>query len=88
MEQDWYEAVVIANSILGDAFPVGETCVYRRVGKSKSARRFEIFNLKDVVKPLTGAEAKRQLRAARDSHNNVVRARDQGYINWKYASVD
>jgi hypothetical protein len=84
-DQDWYEATIIDNSSLGDAFIINDICVYRRYEKSRK-KLFEIFNLRDTTKLVTGEEAKQQLRASRDSHNNVVRAKDQGYINWKYSS--
>lgn len=90
VDQDWYEANVIANSILGDAFPVGDLCVFRRkkaVEFNPQERMFEIFNIKDTVRVLNGDEAKTQLRSVRDSKNGLVRARDQGYINWKLETL-
>jgi hypothetical protein len=85
MELDWYDAVVIDNEILGNAFPVADTCVFRRC--TKDGKRFEIFNLKDTVVVVSGEEAKKQLRSARDRNNAVVRAKDQGYVNWKYSTI-
>lgn len=82
-DQDWHEAFIIDNSILGDAFIIGDICVYRRHGRRK---QFEIFNLRDTAHIISGEDAKRQLQATRDSRGNFVRARDQGYINWKYSS--
>jgi len=87
MDQDWYDAIVIDNSIVGDAFPVGESCVYRRREGKKSQKLFEIFNIKDTAKIITGEVAKQQLRASRNTHNEVIRSKDQGYINWKYSSI-
>lgn len=83
-DDDWYEALVIDNSILGKAFSVGEICFFRRRQDETAKKLFEVFNLRDMYKTLSGEEAKTQLRAARDSHKNVLRARDQGYINWRY----
>lgn len=80
-DQDWYEAIVIANSILGDSFPLGDSVVYRRIS---SKRKFEVFNLRDATKILSGDDATTQLRASRDSYGEVRRAKDQGYLNWKY----
>lgn len=87
MEQefDWYEAVVSDNSILGSAFPVADTCVFRRC--ADDGKRFEIFNLKDTVAIISGDEAKTQLRSNRDRNNIVIRAKDQGYVNWKYSTI-
>jgi len=82
---DWYDAIVIANSLLGSTFQVTETCVFRRC--ETESRQFEICNLKDTVVVLTGDEAKTQLRSSRDRNNEVVRSRDQGFINWKYSSI-
>lgn len=92
---DWYEAVVISNTLLGDAFPIDETCVFRHINLNemkdfedlKSSKKFEVFNLKTSIKILSGDEAKSQLRSLRDSKNNVIRARDQGYIDWKYTNI-
>jgi len=69
---------------LGDSFPLGDSVVYRR----KNKRKFEIFNLHDATKLLSGKDATTQLRASRDSYGNVCRARDQGYINFKYQEMD
>jgi len=87
MEQefDWYEAVVSDNAILGSAFPVADTCVFRRC--ANDSKCFEIFNLKDTVMIVSGDEAKTQLRSNRDRNNVVVRAKDQGYVNWKYSTI-
>ena len=97
-DQDWYEAIVINNELLGDAFLIDDTCVFRRIINRRIVNEdgrtthqnsvFEVFNLKSEVKILTGEQAKTQLRSARDSKGNVVRARDQGYIDWKYTNVE
>jgi len=84
MTEDWYDATVVSNSILGDAFSVDEKCVFRRLAQEETTK-FEVFNLKDTIKLLTGDEAKTQLISVRDTKNNVVRAKDQGYIDWKYS---
>jgi hypothetical protein len=82
---DWYDAIVLDNSLLGSSFQVTETCVFRRC--EMESRQFEICNLKDMVIVLTGDEAKTQLRSCRDRNNEVARSRDQGFINWKYSSI-
>lgn len=81
---DWYEAEVIDNLLLGSTFPVSSTCVFRCNSKGKSKKKFEIFNLKDTSIILTGEQAKIQLRSRRDRNNKLYRAKDQGYINWKF----
>ena len=92
MDQDWYEAIVINNDLLGSAFLIDDTCVFRRIIfeyiNKEDNSTFEVFNLKSTVKTLTGEQAKTQLRSVRDSKGNVVRARDQGYIDWKYTNVE
>lgn len=84
--EDWYDATVISNSILGSGFSIGDQVVFRRIVRDESSI-FEIFNLKDTVRVLTGEDAKTQLRSSRDAKNNVIRSKDQGYIEWKYSSV-
>ena len=79
---DWYEAKIIDNSLLGNSFPLATTCVFRRVHKTK--KQFNIFNLKDTSIVLTGDQAKTQLRSKRDKNNSLIRAKDQGYINWQF----
>lgn len=85
-DRDWYEATVIDNSLLGDAFPIGTPCAFRRYGDVEM-KLFEIFNIKDTASVLSGDKAKTQLRSMRDRNNAVVRARDQGYVEWKYACL-
>lgn len=87
MDQDWYDAIIIDNAIVGDAFPVGENCVYRRREGKQSQKLFEIFNIKDTAKIITGEVAKQQLRAIRNSRDEVIRSKDQGYIHWKYSGT-
>lgn len=82
---DWFDAVVIDNSILGDGFLVDSNCHFRRVDDIK--KTFEIFNLHSIPKVLSGQKCKSQLRSVRDSKGNVVRSSDQGYINWKYSQI-
>lgn len=84
MNDDWLDAVILDNTILGDAFLLNEECVFRQYKHPGDKKYFEIFNLKDNVAILSGEEAKIQLRSVKDRSNNVVRAKDQGYINWKY----
>jgi hypothetical protein len=84
MNDDWFEAVILDNTILGEAFLLNEECVFRHYKHTGDKKYFEIFNLKDNVVIVSGEEAKIQLRSARDRANNVIRAKDQGYINWKY----
>ena len=81
--KDWYDAVVLANDILGDSFSIDETCVFRRLGN----KQFEIFNLNDTIVVMNGVQAKSQLRSCRDRNNTIIRSKDQGYVNWKYDSV-
>ena len=76
---DWYEATVIGNHILQDSFVQGETCVFRVVEDN----RYDVFNLKDTLQTLTHDEVKIQLKSKRSIRNELVRAKDQGYINWK-----
>ena len=85
-DRDWYEATVIDNSILGEAFPVRSVCAFRRCGDTDT-KLFEIFNIKDTASVLSGDKAKTQLRSMRDRNKAVVRARDQGYVEWKYACL-
>ena len=85
-DQDWYDALVIDNSILGEAFPSKSTCVFRHYGEV-GTKVFEIFNLKDTASILSGDKAKMQLRSRRDRNNAVVRAKDQGYVEWKYSCI-
>lgn len=82
-DRDWYDAVVIANDILGESFTIGEMCAFRKLGN----KQFEIFNIKDTIVVMNGVQAKSQLRSCRDRNNAVIRSKDQGFINWKYESV-
>lgn len=81
---DWYEAVVIDNSVLGSSFVLNDMCVFRCVKNKK----FEVFNLKDTSVVVSGKNAKTQLRSKRDRNNQVIRTSDQGYVNWKYSSTN
>jgi hypothetical protein len=87
-DEDWYDAIVIDNSLLGGSFPLGKQCVFRFHSKKEDKKIFEVFNIKDTVKILSGEEAKTQLRSVRSKRTNeVLRSSDQGFINWKYQSL-
>jgi hypothetical protein len=78
-QNDWYEAMVTGNQTLKDSFTQGKSCVFRFVGNNQ----YDVFNLNDTLQTLTFEEAKIQLKSKRDTRNDLVRAKDQGYINWK-----
>jgi len=88
-DTDWYDAKVIDNSILGEAFPTGTICSFRWNGiKDNDKKIFEVFNIRDTVKELSGDKAKTQLRSVRNRRNNeVIRSSDQGFLNWKYQII-
>lgn len=83
--EDWYDAIVISNDILGISFPIYSSCVFRRI-VINSEKKFEIFNIHSK-RVLTREECLKELRSVRNSKNEVVRSKDQGYINWKYSLV-
>lgn len=76
---DWYEATVLGNDVIGSSFVPGEPCVFRSVDSG-----YAVFNLKNAYKEITPDVAKGQLRSVRDG-GKLVRARDQGHINWNFS---
>ena len=83
MDTDWYEAAVTlqGSHFALDAFVQGESCVFRTLTDKAD---YQVFDLKDKAATIDAQEAATSLKSRRDAKGGLVRAKDQGYINWKW----
>ena len=82
METDWYDATV--TEAIGSLFAQGDSCVFRTLTNNAD---YQVFDLKDKITTITSKEAAVRLKSSRDAKGSLVRAKDQGYINWKWQDV-
>lgn len=84
----WYDATVKSNSVIGEAFAVGEQCCFRYLGTDEENRNiFELFDMRNTSKTITSLVAKAELISKRNSRGELYRSHDQGYINWRYSCM-
>jgi hypothetical protein len=84
-QNEWYEAIVVENNVVGNSFNLGETCVFKSI--SKRNNKFCVYNMKDTIMILSDSEIRTQIRSKRNESQQPIRAVDQGYINWKVSEI-
>ena len=79
--EDWYEATSMGTSKTFKLAP-GGSCVFR-----KDKGSYLVFDMDKTAVRMSADEAKTCLRSRRGLDDNLVRASDQGYINWKFKTI-